>query len=507
MSKEMRRRSREFPGASQDDIQPTDPVLVLRRVPTNLPDSPKIALDEVEVRRRRMSVDTNSSSPGRPGTQTRTTQQIIEEQRALSRAKQHALLSAQENTENGLDVHLPDRGTVRSSRITIDGEEHVRYSYISVDGETIDISQQVQSELVTEDKATNENDPEETLLSPTLPGLYRQPTDQSVYRTAPNTPLLDDESIKGNKSAMSFPSAAKPDLLQRAIRNSSPDNATDIANKLDRIINMATSFHEDNDDMDRLTPLPFGRSPASPALSSTPLLSRAVSPSESEIGRGLTRDATLSPMLGSAPASIKQAMELPSRLPQGYATSKATAAQPQTRYVPRAQHQRQQPSIASILSDISATNQQHSSSTGTSSFSPIMADSPTPSAPPFGTMSAATEALRKPLDMPRRPIKHTDDFGFTKMMHIIQARATKMHGAAQEGSPAATPAASEQNEVQRRYLDKNTSSEVRIAMPVQKRFSSIDQKLEEQERELSALMEGVLAFALETSGKRAVTRG
>ncbi|KAJ9097213.1 hypothetical protein QFC21_004882 [Naganishia friedmannii] len=499
MSKEMRRRSREFPGASQDDIQPTDPVLVLRRVPTNLPDSPKIALDEVEVRRKRISVDTNSSSPGRPGQQTRTTQQIIEEQRALSRAKQHALLSAQENTENGLDVHLPDRGTVRSSRITIDGEEHVRYSYISVDGETIDISQQVQNELVTEDKATSDNDPEETLLSPTIPGLYRQPTDQSIYRTAPNTPLLDDESIKG-KSVMSLP-APKPDLLQRAIRHSRPDNATDIANKLDRIISMATSFHADNDDMDRLTPLPFERTPASPALSSATFLSRAASPSESEIGRGLTRDATLSPMLGSAPASIKQAMELPSRMPQGHGTAKHTAVQPQSRFVPRAKHQRQQPSIASILSDISATNP-HSSSTATSSFSPIMVDSPTP---PFGTMSAATEALRKPLDKPRRPIKHTDDFGFTTMMHVIQARADKMHAASQ--APSATADTSEQNEVERRYLDKDTSNGRRIAAPVHKRFSSIDQKLEEQERELSALMEGVLAFALETSGKRAATRG
>ncbi|KAJ9119731.1 hypothetical protein QFC22_003441 [Naganishia vaughanmartiniae] len=498
MSKEMRRRSREFPGASQDDIQATDPVLVLHRVQTNLPDSPKIALDEVEVRRRRISVDTNSSSPGRAGQQTRTTQQIIEEQRALSRAKQHALLSAQENTENGLDVHLPDRGTVRSSRITIDGEEHVRYSYISVDGETIDISQQVQNELVTEDKATNENDPEETLLSPTIPGLYRQPTDQSVYRTAPNTPLLDDDSIKG-KSAMSFP-AAKPDLLQRAIRNSKVDNATDIANKLDRIINMATSFHADNDDMDRLTPWPFERTPASPALSSTPLLSRAVSPSESEIGRGLTRDATLSPMLGSAPASIKQAMELPSRVPQADG-AKPIAAQPHTRYVPRARHQRQQPSIASILSDISATNQ-HSSSTGASSFSPIMSSTPTL---PFGTMSAATEALRKPLDKPRRPIKHTDDFGFTTMMHVIQARADKMK--ATQTSPVSTDSP-KANEVERRYLDKAPPGTTRrVAVPVQKRYSSIDQKLEEQERELSALMEDVLAFALETSGKRAATRG
>ncbi|KAJ9102612.1 hypothetical protein QFC19_004721 [Naganishia cerealis] len=495
MSKEMRRRSREFPGASQDDIQPTDPVLVLRRVPTNLPDSPKVALDEVEVRRRRMSVDTNSSSPGRPGPQTKTTQQIIEEQRALSRAKQHALLSAQENTENGLDVHLPDKGTVRSSRITIDGEEHVRYSYISIEGETIDISKVVQNELADGDGTAAENDLEETLLSPTTPGFSRQPTDQSVYRTAPNTPLPDDESIK-SKSSMSF-SLGKPDLLQRAIRNSSPDNASDIANKLDRIINMATSFHEDND-IDRLTPVPFQRAAASPALSSTTLPSRATSPSESEIGRILARNASLSPILGSAPASIKQAMDLPSRMHQGQVTPKPIASvQPlaQTRFVPRAKHQRQQPSIASILSDISVPNGRESSTATLSG--PISGDPPRP----FGKMSAATEALRGPLDKPRRPIKHKDDFGFTTMMHVIEARADKMHAG---GRPAVTVETPGTNEIERRYLGREVTSE--MPPPVQKRFSSIDQKLEEQERELSSLMGGVLAFALESSGKRAVPR-
>lgn len=452
MSKEMRRRSREFPGATQEDIQSTDPVFVLRRVIANPPGSPKVALDEVEVKRRR-SADSPHATP------TKTTQQIIAEQRAASRAKQHALLSAQENTENGLDVHLPDKGTVRSSRITIDGEEHVRYSYISNDGDTFDISQVVQAELDSKPE-----DAQETLLSPVIPEFSRQGTDQSIYRTAPNTPLPDDESIKSHTT---FP-PAKPDLLQRAISHTGPDNATDIANKLDRIIDMAMSFQAEEHDRSS-TPVPFDRKSA--YVEGTP---RAVSPSESEITYALGRDASLSPILGKAPPAIKQAME-PSK------STVTTPRVPATRYLPRARHQRQQPSIASILSDVSV--QRESSTTTTLSTIPAESDEP------FG-MSEATEALRKPLNKPSRPIRLDDDFGFTTMMNVVQARADKMRPVQTAQQPLA------QNEVERRYLGRPYIA--KAPEPVKKRYAAAEQRLEDEEKEISALMGRILAFALET---------
>ena len=447
MSKEMRRRSREFPGAAQEDIQPTDPVFVLRRVMTNPPGSPKVALDEVEVKRRR-SADSPHVTP------TKTTQQIIAEQRAASRAKQHALLSAQENTENGLDVHLPDKGTVRSSRITIDGEEHVRYSYISNDGDTIDISQVVQAEL---DSKTE--DAEETLLSPVIPEFNRQATDQSIYRTAPSTPMPDDESIKSHSTMP----PGKPDLLQRAISHTGPDNATDIANKLDRIIDMAMSFQAEENDRSS-TPVPLDRKPAS--VEGTP---RAGSPSESEISYALGRDASLSPIIGKAPPAIKQAMAV--------TTPRASAS----RYVPRVRHQRQQPSIASILSDVSIQRE--------SSAAPTLSTIPAESDGPFG-MSEATEALRQPLSRPSQPIILDDDFGFTTTMNIIQARADTMRPST---SPQPYPA---QNEVERRYLGIPNTAKAPEA--VQKRYATMEQRLLDEEKEISALMGRVLTFALET---------
>lgn len=392
------------------------------------------------------------------GTPTKTTQQIIEEQRAASRAKQHALLSARENTENGLDVHLPDKGTVRSSRITIDGEEHVRYSYISNDGETFDISQVVQDEL--DEKA---DDAQETLLTPKAPDFGRQTTDQSVYRTAPNTPMQEEPM-----PLPAFP--PKPDLLQRAISHTSPDNASDIANKLDRIIDMATSFHAE--ELDRSTPVPFERKAP---LVVTP---RAPSPSESEIADALSRDTSLSPIIGSAPASIKQAMETPSR--QAGVTPRVIVA-PSSRFVPRARHQRQQPSIASILSDVSVSNRESSTPLST-----IVDES----SGPFG-MSQATEALRKPLGKPSRPIKLDDDFGFTTMMHVIQARAEGMRPA------KSVPERIAQNEVERRYLNRPVHSEPQMPEAVQKRYTSMEQKLQDEEKEIYALMKSVLAFAVE----------
>lgn len=109
-----------------------------------------------------------------------TTAEIIQRQRAELRANQNAIISAQANAERGVDVVLADRTMLRSSRIFAEGgEEQVRYSYISSDGETFDVSQYVHEEWI-------ENEVE-TLAAP--PALERQATDTSVYVTAPSTPL------------------------------------------------------------------------------------------------------------------------------------------------------------------------------------------------------------------------------------------------------------------------------------------------------------------------------
>ncbi|CAG8526470.1 18306_t:CDS:10 [Acaulospora morrowiae] len=62
--------------------------------------------------------------------------QLIEQQREYSRAKQKSILSARKNEEQGVDI-ITSIGAIRSSRIF---GAKVRYSFISVDGEEVDIS-------------------------------------------------------------------------------------------------------------------------------------------------------------------------------------------------------------------------------------------------------------------------------------------------------------------------------------------------------------------------------
>lgn len=96
------------------DIRPEDPHFVLRRVGRK--EEP--AAEENDVQSRK---------------------ELIAAQRAASRANQKAILSAQKNKAQGVDVLLPDRTTLRSSRL-MDPGSRVRYSFISREGEEYDIS-------------------------------------------------------------------------------------------------------------------------------------------------------------------------------------------------------------------------------------------------------------------------------------------------------------------------------------------------------------------------------
>jgi hypothetical protein len=71
-------------------------------------------------------------------------QEIIAAQRAATRANQRAILSAQSNSERGVDIVLQDNAMLRSSRY--DADDKMRYSYVEPDGETYDISDIVEEE-------------------------------------------------------------------------------------------------------------------------------------------------------------------------------------------------------------------------------------------------------------------------------------------------------------------------------------------------------------------------
>lgn len=159
-SSDFRRRSADALQllGSMDDIQADDPCFILRRAvglrPTNQARS-KLAtsLDEVALQQfHRESAASDSSQLSSNssfvnkyhGQSTKMSrQEIITAQREASRATQQAIISAQMNAEQGVDILLPDRGTLRSTR---NPDSSMRYSFIHPDGERSDISNIVEEE-------------------------------------------------------------------------------------------------------------------------------------------------------------------------------------------------------------------------------------------------------------------------------------------------------------------------------------------------------------------------
>ncbi|KAL7414835.1 hypothetical protein BDY24DRAFT_440296 [Mrakia frigida] len=223
-----RRRSREISTAHPEDVQSSDPVFIIRRAQprgTNLSllSSPRRSRSSVNMdlsngsirsstisdrSARQLSAKASASSLGsdrtaedltvtepRP-TSTSTTptpsrQEIIAAQRAASRANQLAILSANTNASQGIDLVMSDRGTVRSSRLFVGGvegtTEQVRYSYIEPDGETTyDISELIEQEWTPPTNLSVPQDKSRSILrtpSPSegdvLEGALAKPTRES----------------------------------------------------------------------------------------------------------------------------------------------------------------------------------------------------------------------------------------------------------------------------------------------------------------------------------------
>ncbi|CAE6510744.1 unnamed protein product [Rhizoctonia solani] len=145
--------------AAVEDVQQDDPVFILRRVAgarnsirssTSRYSAPldELALQQLAVQRESVS-DASVVSDKEPqqaaSPQQMTPKEIIAAQRAASRANQRAIITTQANSERGVDVLLPDRATLRSTRARTD--DRMRYSYVLPDGEVYDISDIVEREL------------------------------------------------------------------------------------------------------------------------------------------------------------------------------------------------------------------------------------------------------------------------------------------------------------------------------------------------------------------------
>ncbi|KAH7343591.1 hypothetical protein B0J17DRAFT_183182 [Rhizoctonia solani] len=144
--------------ASVEDIQREDPVFILRRVAgtrnsirssTSRYSAPldELALQQLAAQRESVSDASvvSDKEPQLASPQQMTPKEIIAAQRAASRANQRAIITTQANSERGVDVLLPDRATLRSTRARAD--DRMRYSYVLPDGEAYDISDIVEREL------------------------------------------------------------------------------------------------------------------------------------------------------------------------------------------------------------------------------------------------------------------------------------------------------------------------------------------------------------------------
>ena len=302
-SKEFRRRSVDATiilGAPED-VQDSDPVFIIRRAAphtTNTGTIARGAVDELAAHRQQQAhlrseptstllapptrrSDTSDSfnapsvyatpmeeisapfdtvfapSPPAP-VHSPTRHEFIIAQRAATRANQLAIVSAQKNAEQGVDIVLPDRSTVRSSRNFADGG--ISYSYIDQDGDATDISEIVEKEWTapaaaaeapagvprsSEDNSTIGGGSFLTALSsPTSEGALRSPErldaagevdDRAAIDALRSTPL----SVEATRPQPT--SSGSSDVLEPALRfntttPSSPTTQETLQERLDRVL-------------------------------------------------------------------------------------------------------------------------------------------------------------------------------------------------------------------------------------------------------------------------------
>lgn len=515
-----RRRSRDITQtlALPSDIKPTDPTFVLRRVAPKSPVARMGGQANTFQRLTQPEVPANQS--------TLSAQEIIAAQRAASRATQKALISAQANQSQGVDVVVRDKGTLRSSRLLEpSGNDVVRYSFIDDDGETYDISELLEEEWGAEGEAASPN-----LAVP--PPLLRQGTDASAYVTAPSTPLsMSEQPILGVENIPPRPDSAgsSHDILHTVLQRAAGQPERKLEEKLQRVIEKvkhvkATRSIDDvngrttpqgrvqthNEEQDQLNGSSTPQRPAA-AISSTSLTSGRTTPQSrrdlSPLPEG--RMADLTPRSSDRPAPApanpfqwqqQQSQPAPS---QPYHQTAASVNRIISRH-------RQQPSIASIMSDLSAptvhdTSRELEEDEGSST--PLTATSSTHPTPPphYAAMSLSTTSASSaifnrsvnsvsPSPTPRTPVSYTDDFGIKALMAIVQARSKEY------GPPRKVKLVKEVDAVEKMYYGTRVEMDS-VPQEIRACFGGLQTRLDAMDREIDGLLAEVAGTGRGGQGK------
>lgn len=343
-----------------DDVHPDDPVFVLRRAISYRSSTSRhrlsAPLDEIALQHlhRESAASSVSSDPTNDDSKKTapSRQEIIAAQRAATRANQRAILSAQTNSVRGMDVLLPGNAMLRSSRYEID--DKMRYSYVLPDGETYDISDIVEEELRD---GGNKND----LLESVLGGRNKDRIGEKLDRVLSKIKNGRQAGIVGavsqSRSQTTVSSRGAPSSRSRSASPASQYSLDDVAT--------------------------VGRSksatPGSVGLNNQPT---------SSLGRAASAQATLG---RSSPA------------PDGPRPGTTT---PRQGGAPVPPPNRRQPSIASVMSDLSGY---------------VTA----PSTHPLGTPDLTAPPTPTPKQQQRRmPMIPADEFGVSHMMAIIEYKGT-----------------------------------------------------------------------------------
>lgn len=385
---------------SVEDVSPDDPVFVLRRAVSYRTSSSRhrmsAPLDEIALQHLRDSVSGSSlssdaASPEEPMHKPRqlSRQEIIAAQRAASREKQRAILSTQTNSVRGVDVLLPGNAMIRSSRYEVG--DRIRYSYVQ-DGESYDVSDIIEQEL------------RETSGSPTplhkndlLEGVFGRNKDKDGVGEKLDRVLakIKDERLGTQYATM------KPDVDQ----SENPPSAN------------STGSSSSKYSVDELTLRSEG---PTPTLISGPDVKRTTPPSP--LGDMGSRSVT--PTLSSTGGAARARSTTPQIQTLSHSHSHSQA-QSQSQL-----HTHRQPSIASVMSDITSPSAyatpttQLISPTDEPSLSvrndATLALAPQ-SQPPSQSPSGIASQTRAPV---RRPYISPDDFGVAQMLAIIEIAGT-----------------------------------------------------------------------------------
>ncbi|KAF8554659.1 hypothetical protein OG21DRAFT_1439888 [Imleria badia] len=375
-----------------EDVSPDDPVFILRRAVSYRTSSSRhrmsAPLDEIALQHLRDSVSGSSlSSDGATPEDTiykprqLSRQEIIAAQRAASREKQRAILSTQTNSVRGVDVLLPGNAIIRSSRY--DGGDRIRYSYVQ-DGESYDVSDIIEQELRETSRASSplqKND--------LLEGVFGRNRDRDGVNEKLDRVLtkIKDERLGAQYAA----------VKATGDQSDNPPSAHSTGS--------SSSMYS----VDDLTGRSDGRTPT-PLAGPDP--KRTLSPSP--LGDTESRSAT--PTLSSAAGPPRARSTSPSTHSHSHSHSHSQS-QSQSQL-----HSHRQPSIASVMSDLTTTSMY---ATPTAQLlSPTDTEAELSLSVRDVTFKSAPQPQSQTRSAVKRPYICPNDFGVAHMLAIIEIAGT-----------------------------------------------------------------------------------